>query len=165
MEEFGGSCPDTPSLLFPMRRPAFTTLELIVVIAVFAITAATTLPFLGRFQQRATLQSTTEDVVQALRTAQQRAMAGERDESFGVEFLQGEYVEYIGLDYAHRSRAFDRRHVVLRSLHFVGDRDINFTRLTAMSRFGARVLRIDEQGADATTIDVTPMGAVFFRKS
>jgi prepilin-type N-terminal cleavage/methylation domain-containing protein len=64
----------------------FTLVELILVIAIIAVLAAMAVPTIGTFANRTQTDSTTEEVVSALRYAQQKAMAGIQGSKFGVYF-------------------------------------------------------------------------------
>ena len=144
-----------------MTRPGFTIIELIVVLAIFAITAATTLPFLGRFQQRETLTTISEDVTRALRTAQHKAMAGEHDAHWGVQFDRGAYILYAGPNYMNRMKQFDRRHAVPRTLTFVGADDINFAKKTGLPASGSGVLTLQPPEGNPSSITINDAGGIF----
>lgn len=64
----------------------FTLIELILVIAIISALAVLSVPVLGNFSGRTQIDSTTNEIVSALRFAEQKAMAVENDSQFGVYF-------------------------------------------------------------------------------
>jgi prepilin-type N-terminal cleavage/methylation domain-containing protein len=110
------------------KRPGFTALELIVVLAIFALASATVLPFVGRFQQSQTIKTHTQNVVQVLRRAQNRAMLGERDSAWGVKFQTGAYILYAGSHYVGRNFRFDETHAIASAFSFGGFSEVTFTK-------------------------------------
>lgn len=146
-------------------RPAFTIIELTLVLAIFAITAATTLPFLGRFQQRETFQTITEDIVRTLQTAQHKAMSGERDSSWGVRFERGAYILYAGTSYTARRKPFDRRHAAPRTLTFTGTDDVNFHRESGEPRSGSGFLSITIPDTPSASVTINAAGGIFLEQA
>lgn len=144
-----------------MNRPAFTIIELIIVLAIFAIAAATTLPFLGRFQQSESLLTITQDVTHALRTAQQKAMAGEYGSNWGVRFENGAYILYAGPNFQERQKQFDRRHGTPRTLHFIGNHDVNFQEGTGVPTSGTGVLLLQPPEGTGSHITINTVGGIF----
>ncbi|MDD4628635.1 MAG: type II secretion system protein [Candidatus Peribacteraceae bacterium] len=110
------------------KRPGFTALELIVVLAIFAMAAVTAVPLIGSFQERQTLKTHAQNVVQVLRRAQNRAMLGERDSMWGVKFQTGSYILYAGSDYAGRNFRFDETHGVPVAIRFAGFSEVMFNK-------------------------------------
>lgn len=143
-----------------MARPAFTVLELIVVLSVFAIVVAVTLPFLGRFQQRQTLHSVTQDVMQTLRRAQHKSMIGEGDAPWGVWLGTGFTVLYAGQGYGERNVRLDERHTVARTFRFGGARDVRFAPVSGMRISSGDTITISHPEAGESAIGVNEAGAV-----
>ncbi len=113
------------------RRPGFSVVEMIVVMAIFAIVVATTAPLLVQFQHRQKAGNVAEDVVQILRKAEHRSLVGERDSGWGVSFQSGQYVVYAGSSYATRNSSYDeRRPVASPEYVFSGSGEIVFSRGT-----------------------------------
>jgi prepilin-type N-terminal cleavage/methylation domain-containing protein len=77
------------------RRPGFTIIELLVVIGLIGLIAAMSVPSFGAMQRRASLRAASDEVVSALRSAQNAAMATGPSTSFrGVRFEANQYVIY-----------------------------------------------------------------------
>ncbi len=140
----------------------FTIIELLLVMAVFAIAAATTLPFLGSFQEQETIDAVTANISRNLRTAQQMAMAGEHDSSWGVRFGHGTYTIYAGKSYDSRQPALDRRHAFPLAFTFSGPDEVNFAEGTGETTTGSGVLLIGTPGGLLSSISINMAGAVFF---
>jgi prepilin-type N-terminal cleavage/methylation domain-containing protein len=140
-------------------RPAFTALELILVLAIFAITAGATLPFLGHFQTTGTLKTHGQDIVQTLRRAQHRAAMGQRDKAWGVYFTSGQYVLYAGNSYAGRDSDFDESHTVGSAYSFTGSGELTFRKLTGAAMTGGTVT-VTHGDAGSKSVDVSAAGSI-----
>ncbi len=113
------------------KRPGFTVVELIIVIAIFTVVVAGTAPLLVQFQHKQKVGNVAEDVVQALRKAEHRSLVGERDSGWGVSFQTGQYVVFAGSSYAARITDFDeRRTVATPEYAFSGSGELVFQRGT-----------------------------------
>ena len=140
-------------------KAGFTVLELILVIAIFAIAVASVLPFLAKFQQTQTLSTVHENIVQSLRRAQHRAVIGERDSAWGVRFLSGSYVLYAGNSYAGRTTGLDERHTVAAVYSFAGRTEITFRKLGGSAMTGG-TLTINGGAGGVKTIQVNSVGKI-----
>jgi prepilin-type N-terminal cleavage/methylation domain-containing protein len=103
----------------------FTLLELIIVIALIVPLAAMGIPVYTHFQIQSQLDSTTHEIVHTLRTAQQKARAGEQNRSWGVSFTASSYTEYADGD-----SSFDVSTSLPSSIHLSGLSAVTFDRLT-----------------------------------
>lgn len=74
----------------------FTLLEILIVIALFGIVVGLSIPFYQSFQVSNQLDTTTFEIVQALRRAQASTMAGEDNQIFGVHFESQKFVLFRG---------------------------------------------------------------------
>lgn len=112
-------------------RPAFTAIELIVVLAIFVVAIAITLPFLGKFQQEETLTTVTQDIVQTLRRAQNKSMNGERGVAWGVALQEGAYIQFAGPSYSSgRIVRLDEKHTLQKTFTLYGPPEILFAKRT-----------------------------------
>lgn len=66
------------------QQQGLTLIELLMVIAIFAIIAASSTPFLSNFILRNNYETTVDKVVSTIRKAQQYAMDGKNDVTWGV---------------------------------------------------------------------------------
>lgn len=82
-----------------MTNRGFTLLELLVVIGILAVLTIFTVPFLGSSIGRNELKSTTWEMVDALRQAQSKSMAGKSDNVWSVHFESKKFVLFKGAVY------------------------------------------------------------------
>ena len=91
----------------------FTVIEFLIVIVIFIMLIAASVPIYGNWQSTILLQSAKADIKQALLLAQARARAGQGNNAYGV-FLNiqaGEsdsIVSYQGESYAARNTDYDQ---------------------------------------------------------
>lgn len=141
-------------------RRGFTTIELLIVLAIFVLSVATTLPFLGVFREVETLSSISEDAVQTLRRAQARAMTGERERQWGVRFEDGRFVLFGGPSYEGRLAALDEVHNIPDAYAFSGLPEITFLSLRGTPREHGIVTVLHPEGGEKT-IAVNAAGGIF----
>lgn len=147
--------------LLRCQRRGFTAVELLIVLAIFVISAATTLPFLGMFREAETLSSISEDVAQTLRRAQHRAMSGQRERPWGVKFGEGHFILFGGASFARRLPALDELHRVPPTYTFSGLAEIAFTPLTGMPMQGSGTVTISHPDGGSKRVEVNAVGAIF----
>lgn len=140
-------------------RRGFTIAELIIAVAILGIIFASTLPFAGLFQQRQTLETYRQDIIQALRRAQHRSVAGEQDIPWGVYLQPNAYTFYGGsLTYATRNPTFDRVVAMRGGYVLSGLTDVAFEKLTGKptasgdititrSEVGSKIIEITGEGS------------------
>lgn len=126
-------------------RKGFTIIELLVVIGISIILAAAAAPLYGSLQVTAQLNDNTSLIIQTLRTARERSVAGYNNSLHGVYFDNNlgsvsSYVLYQGGSYATRQTSYDRiqfldQALIVSSTDFalIGpDIDINFSKGTGV---------------------------------
>lgn len=69
-----------------MRQNGFTLLEVILTLTILAVISAISFSYLGGFKSGADLEETAGQIVGKLREAQNKAMAGEDNQKWGVHF-------------------------------------------------------------------------------
>ena len=120
----------------------FTIVELLVVIGISVILAAAAAPLYGGLQVTAQLNDNTSLIVQTLRTARERSIAGFNNSRHGVYFDNNiggvsNYILYQGNSFATRQTSYDRQTVfdaalITSSTNFVltngTDIDVNFSK-------------------------------------
>ena len=141
------------------RRPGFTALELILVLAIFVVTAGVTLPFLGKFRTSETLETHAQEIVQTLRRAQHKSLAGQRDSAWGVQFQAGEYILFAGTSYATRNTAFDESHKVTGNFTFSGSGELVFRKISGAAMTGGTVT-LAHTDAGSRSVEVNSAGAI-----
>lgn len=93
-------------------RKGFTLIELLIVIAITVILATAAVPIYGGLQVKAQLNENTSQIIQTIRTARERSVAGYNNSAHGVFFDinsgNDRYVLYQGSSYATRDVDYDR---------------------------------------------------------
>ena len=78
----------------------FTLIEILLVIAVFIILLTISVVALRPFQKQSDLQSSSQEIISALKRAQNRTLASENESTFGVFFdTSGQYILFKGAVY------------------------------------------------------------------
>lgn len=85
----------------------FSLIEILLVVTLFALISAMTIPFGIDFLSRDRVSITRDILVNSARTAQHNAINMRDDDDWGIEILQEEIVVYKGNDYATRDSAYD----------------------------------------------------------
>ena len=85
-----------------IKQAGFTLIEAVVTIAIIVVVTAVTIPLYSYWQNLRVLDSSRFEVLQDVRLAQDKAMAGLNDESFGVYFISNGYTIFQGDSYATR---------------------------------------------------------------
>lgn len=114
------------------NKKGFTVVELLIVVALIIIMAVLAVPVYSNFQSTTQLNDETIQLVQTLRVARQRSLAGLNSYNHGVKLENDNYILYQGVSYQLRDGLYDRKIKLNNSLNLVwqlGNNldDINFT--------------------------------------
>ncbi|MDA1334732.1 MAG: hypothetical protein O2794_01790 [bacterium] len=149
----------------------FTTVELLVVIALLMIMGAATLPIYGNFQVRSQINEGRNQVIQALRLARERSVNRLGNSPHGVYLdLQAEgldqYILYKGTSFAlsdvddRLTMKLDKPLSFIVNLSGTGDaRDINFTRGTGIPNKTGTII-IADSADERRVININSRGAI-----
>jgi len=146
------------------NKKAFTSVELLLVIALVAIIGLTSIPFLSRFL----VQSATEDaysrILADLRQAQINAQLGKQNGPWGVYYgtVNGskQVVMYQGSSYAtHTNAAFDQSYRVNSNVTITGMSDLNFAQVTGKPN-AAATITITGTSNTTRTIKINTQGII-----
>ncbi len=133
------------------------------VMGLFAIVLAATLPFLGSFQQRQSTKTAGQELTEALRRAQHRSMTIQDNRSWGVNILSGSFVLYAGPSYVGRDGTADEVHAVASMTSITGLSDVHFDTRGVPSATGIlSVTRSDAAVSEA--VQVNAGGGIFLLK-
>jgi len=114
-----------------MQR-AFTLLEFLLVVGIMAILVMITLPLSLDFYKNQQLDSAAQEMVQILRTSQLKAMAVERDASFGIYFGNSSYTLFKGDSYVGRDVQYDEVFSLPQAVAISGIQEIVFSKYKGM---------------------------------
>jgi prepilin-type N-terminal cleavage/methylation domain-containing protein len=141
-------------------RAGYSLVELLVVVAIFALAAASLVPFSGSFVSRQTLRSYRIDVGDTLRRAQHRSLIGERDSAWGVRFATGSYVLFAGTSYAARNASLDTTRTLREGYAFSGLSEVTFIRGTGEPDVSGTLFITYAQSGGREEIEIGERGAI-----
>lgn len=144
-----------------LPRPAFSAMELILVIAIIALVFAATIPFAYRFRNQQLRETLQTDLIQVLRQAQLRALQSEAGSDWGVHLSSGSFVLYRGSSYNTREPSFDITYNIHESVTWTGLSEITFHRGRG-TPFTGGTLQFSDQASSGTII-VNTVGGIFFK--
>lgn len=141
----------------------FTLIELILVIAISVIVAGLSIPFLQSFGVSTDTRTHALTINRTLRRAQQQAMSGQVDASWGVYFdtTGNEIILYQGDNYVARDTDYDQSTILEGGLtlsNTFGD-DINFAVYSGTPSVSGTAT-ITSQNNEVFIISVTSLGII-----
>ncbi len=145
-------------------KEGYTMVEVLIVLAILAFAAMSVLPFLGYFQHQQTLTTVEQDLMQALRRAQHRAVIAERDSAWGVFIQARSFTTYAGTSYATRNSAFDKTESLSSTFLLTGMADIPFTKLTGIPGATGTITITETDSAKSLHIDINGQGGISLRE-
>lgn len=91
----------------PTQQSGFTLVELMIIIALFAVVAGFSFPYFRGSNVQHMLDASSDELHGVLRQAQGRAMSGYNASAWGVHWGTGEYTLFSGDDYDTRDTTYD----------------------------------------------------------
>ncbi|MBU1132015.1 prepilin-type N-terminal cleavage/methylation domain-containing protein [Patescibacteria group bacterium] len=119
----------------PSKQSGFTLIEVLIVVSITVVLAISAVFAFGNLQVSSQLNENTEQMIQTLRTAQERSFARINDSPHGVKFQTNKFILYQGTSYATRNAAYDRETVLDTSLTItttLTNDEVNFSRQLGM---------------------------------
>jgi prepilin-type N-terminal cleavage/methylation domain-containing protein len=140
-----------------------TLIELLLVVAIFAIIAGAAIPVLGQLQTSTQLNQAASELVQTLRDARQRSVAGLNNSSHGVYFqAPDQIILYQGDNYSSRDPAADQVTILDSTIQFtitVPGNDLNFAKATGdPSQTG--IIALTHKVSDTRSITINQYGLI-----
>ena len=152
-----------------MKR-AFTLIELLTVIGIITVLAALAIHALRSFQLETDLDNSAEEIINTLRSAQQKTVASEGGSSWGVYFTTStsphQYVLFKGINYLARDASKDEVHkisgvVLISGVNLGGSSEAVFSRISGVSLSqGGIVLTLKADLSKTKTIYIEPSGQI-----
>lgn len=150
----------------------FTLLELIIGIGILVIILAISIPSIISLQRRPLVNNTSEEVMNTLKLAQNKALSSEGNSQYGVYFNTTadphQYILFKGSSYALRDTAFDQIYSISSETEFYainigGGNEIVFDRLTGTTQNPGDIsLRLKMDNSQTKTINVDGFGVIGF---
>lgn len=153
------------------REKGFTLIELLTVIGILAVLTAMAVPAFHFFERESDLSNSAEEIINALRLAQNRTLASEGKSSWGVYFSTStkphQYVLFKGTDYNSRASSSDEIHKLPNSVEIYGiglwgKNEVDFKRVTGYSSstgsFGNVSLRLKVDSSKTKIVYVENSG-------
>jgi len=109
-----------------MYNRGFTLLEMLVVIMLFAILGAFTVPYSARSYRNYQITSETKNVVNILRRAQISAMANTNQSRYGISFGSTSYTLFQGSSFASRNATYDEVYPIATAISVSAPAEIVF---------------------------------------
>jgi len=150
---------------------SFTLVELLVIIGILIILIAIAVPNLRFFQKESELANSAEEIINALRLAQNKTLASEEASQYGVYFddttTPHQYTLFKGANYTSRDTSFDEIHKLPSSIEIYeinlvgGGKEVVFFRIIgATDQSGKIFLRLKEEPTKTKTIVIQPSGQI-----
>lgn len=92
---------------FINKKKAFTLLEILLTVSIFAVASAVLSPIYFSSKNKDELSTKADMLVSSLRRAQILSMSGQEDSSWGVKISNSNFVIFKGSDYVSRDANFD----------------------------------------------------------
>lgn len=158
---------------FNLKLPdvkGFTLMELLVIVAAVLILAAMAASSFRFFGQSSDLNNNTEEIVNALRMAQQKTLASESASQYGVYFSTSssphQYTLFKGASYALRDVSFDEIHQLSKKteifeINLLGAREAVFSKVSGnASPSGVLKLRLSEDVSKTAAVSIDQSGRI-----
>jgi prepilin-type N-terminal cleavage/methylation domain-containing protein len=111
-----------------MRKAGFTLIEGLLVISIFGVMGAVSIPMYLHYQQRNDISLAAENATEAINRACILSQLGEHDAGWGYSVTNG--ILYKGSSYASRDVSFDENYPVFSGVSVSGPTEIAFRKLT-----------------------------------
>lgn len=151
--------------IFIKSNNGFSAIEILIVISIFILLSALSLPFYNNLHVGLILDKTQTDIVQSLRLAKTKSMSWENNLAHGVYFSTSSLVLYQGNSYAERDSSYDHIFSVddILSLDYdLSSNDINFIRGTGAPLATGTIQILNNTTSDNVVITINNLGVVDF---
>jgi len=152
-----------------MQKRGFIFIELVVVIGILVMLAAIAIPAFRFFQKESDLNNSADQIINALRLAQNKTLASEGDSQWGLYFSATtsphQYTLFQGANYASRQASLDEIHKLPKGVEIYeinlesGGFETVFERVSGITQqFGTIALRLKTDNAKTATVYIENSG-------
>lgn len=137
---------------------SFTLIEIIIALGILGLLVSLTLPMGMNFYRIQQLESSSQEIMQTLRLAQQKAVFQERDSSFGVYFSPSAYILFQGASYGSRNTEYDESFNLPSVLSLSGLPEVVFSKMEGKPSSAGNIVLTSASGI--RTININELGRV-----
>jgi len=139
--------------------PAFTLLEILLVVAIISIVSGIGLSIYQSYQNKNSLIIAANTIKQTLRRAQVASQANDGNTTWGVKIQTGNIILFKGTSYALRDTTYDETFEMPTTLAIGGIQEITFTIMYGLpSTFGT--ISLTTLNNDSIIIDINAKGRI-----
>lgn len=142
----------------------FTLIEMLVIIGILIILVSISVSALLLFIKESNLSNNAEEIISALRQAQNKSLASEGASCYGVYFSSTQYILFKGSDYVSRDPSFDQvndlpDNTEIYDINLGAGSEVVFERLTGMAnQAGSISLRLKDNPAKTESVYIDGSG-------
>lgn len=140
-------------------QKGFTLLEMLLVIALIALVAGSTITIFITTKNKTDLAIVQDTTVQYIRMAQSFSKAGKEDSEWGVNIDSDRIILFKGIDFDNRDIAFDEFYNYPTRVNVIGITDLYFNKITGTPSVSGTTT-LTGRSDSSTTIFVNQLGLV-----
>lgn len=133
-------------------------IEIILVIALFAILGAAATPVYTNFLARQYLENKTNEVISTLYTARTNSLAGKQDSPWGIH-IDTQITLFQGEDYISRDPVFDQNYSIPASVSLAGLNELVFDQPNGNPNIAGTII-ISNNLSESNTVTVNAIGTI-----
>lgn len=141
-------------------RKGFTLIEMVIVVIVFLIIVAVSVPLYFKFQEFSERESVKQEVIVALREIQFLAQIGQNNKNHGVYFSGHTYTSYMGSSYAELTPGSDTTYTLSNVISALTNTDINFTKNTGSPITAGTLTLVNDRSGQQSVINYSLIGLI-----
>jgi len=140
----------------------FTLVEMLIVISISAILAASALPIYGNLQGKGQLNETAAQIIQGLRSARGQSLSRYNNAPHGVKFNPNQYMIYQGTSSAARDPQYDQTFnlptVLVITTNLIND-EVNFSAGRGLPNTTGTIV-LSQANSGVRTISINSLGLI-----
>lgn len=140
------------------KKIGFTLLELILVVALLAITSAIVAPIYFSAKSADDLDNSANALASSLRKAQLLSMAVEGDSSWGIKLIDEDIIIFRGVDYLSRDSSWDEIFKVNKNIKNSGLDEIVFLKFSGRPNLSGDIILSD--GNKNKILNINSLGVI-----